>query len=99
MVLIVIQTGATQPSELAMSLELQRSAISVHISELENQGLIERQLDTGGVRIIQLRLTTKCQETACQLLTVWHDALRQELNLIEEEHIAFEMWCRRMASS
>lgn len=75
----VLRSGRVQPHSLAASLSMDRSAVSRHLKELRERGLIEAERDEQDARSTWVRAEPAAAERAEAVLSARRAALQQRL--------------------
>lgn len=87
-VLEFIALGYSQPKDLHRALGIVPPAISTIVAELEDRGLLERQIDSQDGRRVNLYLTPKGHAVRRQLQVAWHEARRDYYESLSKNDIA-----------
>jgi DNA-binding MarR family transcriptional regulator len=87
LLLELIGRGYVYPKQLADMLDTVPSAISAMLGELEERGLVAREIDTNDRRRVQLKLTDEGQETRKTLKNAWRDTSFSRLKQLEEDEL------------
>ena len=98
--LVHIRRGAVHPGQLTRRMDLTPSAVTRGLDELERRGLIQRGLDPGDSRRIQLALTGEGQATLQAVQRTAMDLWQLGLEDVSDEEVALLMGLvRRIAAA
>ncbi|MGE5422115.1 MAG: MarR family winged helix-turn-helix transcriptional regulator [Ignavibacteriales bacterium] len=80
----LLEEDGSTLKEVGSKCQIDSSSMTVLVDKLENEGLVERKLDSQDRRAIRVFLTAKGRALAEEVLLVGADFNKQVLNLLEE---------------